>query len=332
MMKARFRAACLMGLALLTAACGPGVGGTGTTEPVDLSAFAASAASVCAATFAGQLSCTPGQNSVTSADGQPVGTQPVRFVDRQLGANLLVVFADNGVQLTARCRQIDFSGTWGTLKGSDPRYYGTQLVAGQLSRSLATLTVQPSTGGALSAVLRDADGQIMLGPLDLVPAPVPMPEAPACSPLVASPEPSPQPVGEPLSCDASQPGSPSVPFAPLDANLYGDWPARTYVVRTADEWAVAWASHDPLQVPVPARPAIDFPKCMVVGLSLGWGADGCHGVNVTRVDEAGDAVRVTYHTSTQPPPGAACTQSLVPMLALVRIRQTPKPVLFVPGG
>jgi len=200
------------------------------------------------------------------------------------------------------------------------------MAPGQASRSLASLTVQPAAGKALSAVLRDAAGQIVLGPIELVPTTITQPAA--CGEGQASPPAS----AEPQSCDLSLPNSPGVPFSPLQGNLHGSWPAQAYVARTADEWAALWARHDPLQVPPPERPVVDFARCMIVGLSLGWGSNGCSGVSITAVDETSDALRVSYRLNPPPPPDVFCTAQLVPLIALARVRQSPKPVLLVPAS
>ncbi len=162
------------------AACGPGVGGTGTGQSAaELVGFAATASSVCAAPLAGSLSC--GADSII--DATLVGTQPLRYIDTTAGANTVVDFSDNSVHLSAQCQRLDFIGDWGVTATQDQRYFGSVLLSGQLNRMPATLLVQPdpaSPTGDLIAVLRDAQGKLLLGPLVLRRAPAVLPVAPAC--------------------------------------------------------------------------------------------------------------------------------------------------------
>ena len=161
-------------------ACGPGVGGTGTGQSAaELAVFGASAASVCGAALAGSLSCGTDVPIV----GATVGTKPLQYIDATAGANTLVDFQDNSVHLVANCQRLDFIGDWGVTAAQDQRYFGSVLTFGQLARAPATLLVQAdpaSLTGDLIAVLRDAQGKLLLGPLVLKRAPVPLPVAPAC--------------------------------------------------------------------------------------------------------------------------------------------------------
>ena len=171
----------LAGLAAGLSACGPGVGGTGTGQSAtELSLFGASTASVCNAPLAGSLSCGPDATLVDPHSG----TKPVRYMDATVGTNTLVDFADNSVHLVATCQRLDFIGDWGITATQDQRYFGSVQMAGQPKRTPATLLVQPdaaSAGGDLIAVLRDAQGKLLLGPLVLRRAPALLPVAPACA-------------------------------------------------------------------------------------------------------------------------------------------------------
>jgi len=123
-------------------------------------------------------------------------------------------------------------------------------------------------------------------------------------------------------------GGVEVPFARLEADLYGDWPARTYVARNDAEWTAIWEQHDPLQTPPPARPAVDFSASTLVGVSEGWGPNGCYALLITRVSEHSAQVQVEYAVST-PPAEGVCTQALVPLVSFARIPATGKPVVFM---
>lgn len=120
-------------------------------------------------------------------------------------------------------------------------------------------------------------------------------------------------------------------FSPLEANLYGEWPVQTYVVRTRAELVATWAQHDSLQSPPAEMPEVDFSAYTVVGVSLGWGPSGCHGLRIARAFETRSDVRVLYQRLV--PTGAGlCTGSLVPLVAFVKIPATLKPVAFAETG
>lgn len=180
------RLLCTVGLLpvlLAMAACGPGVGGTGTGEspPPGLVAFGATPQSVCGAGFASALNCPAG----TAANPTPAadGTASVRFIDAGQGANLVVEISGNALRLDALCQGLHFNGDWGTTASSGTRFYGSYLLDGSLQRVNATFAVQAvagSTAGELTATLRDADGRLVLGPLTLRPAPLPLPSPGKC--------------------------------------------------------------------------------------------------------------------------------------------------------
>lgn len=173
----------LLPLMMALTACGPGVGGTGTGEsPLPgLAAFGATSQPVCGAGFAAALNCPAGTiaNPTPSADG----TASVRFIDAGQGARLVVEISGNAVRLDALCQGLHFSGDWGTTASGGSRFYGSYLVDGSLQRVNASLAVQAvpgSTTGELTATLQDAEGRLVLGPLTLRPAPLPLPSPGKC--------------------------------------------------------------------------------------------------------------------------------------------------------
>lgn len=131
----------------------------------------------------------------------------------------------------------------------------------------------------------------------------------------------------PLSAEASE-----IPVSQVEGNFYGNWPVQNYVARTDAQWRQIWDRHDPLQIPAPEMPVVDFSVNTVVGVSLGWGADGCHGLQIVRIMEDTEQIRIEYrHTFPDwgtAAPQFACTMSLVPLVAFVKIPATVKPIVF----
>ncbi|MCU0774375.1 MAG: hypothetical protein MUC74_07645 [Ideonella sp.] len=134
--------------------------------------------------------------------------------------------------------------------------------------------------------------------------------------------------------DASVDEGRAVPFSrvPADTGI-AVWPSRTYVVRTPGDWSAAWNTQEFLatQWPWPLQPDVDFASVMVVGLSMGTGPNGCHGLRIERVTELADTVRVEYRRTTDTGT-QACTQATVRLVDFVRIPVTTKPVSFAAMG
>lgn len=154
-------------LTFLLAACGPGVGGTGTgngsPEPgaAGLGYFGATPQSACTAPFAPLLGC--------NAIG--IGGDPVLGVQRIFTSECAVAtFEGDAVTFDALCTGWVFSGRWGVDGSGLARYYGLVGADPMLPPNLpATLEVQPQESGLL-VVLRAADGELLAGPLVLRPA------------------------------------------------------------------------------------------------------------------------------------------------------------------
>lgn len=138
------------------AACGPGVGGSGTGATDDpLQQFGATALPVCGNPLSPQLaSCVRGQ-SLSYADS---GTLP------RVTAQLL----DSHLELQAPCAGLKFSGDWAVVRDEPPRFYGT--VTSGTGTALASLVTVPALANGLQVELRDATGLKLLGPLTLFPA------------------------------------------------------------------------------------------------------------------------------------------------------------------
>ena len=114
----------------------------------------------------------------------------------------------------------------------------------------------------------------------------------------------------------------------LDADLYGDWPIGFYALRTEAGWAQLWAAHQRASPYAPARPAVDFQRHTLIGIALGWGPDGCHGLDVSNIVESQAEIRVDYRLSKPSRPGADCSLGVVALVYFATIPATQKPIRF----
>lgn len=176
----------LLPLLLALAGCGPGVGGTGTGEGYALEFFGARRASVCAASFAGELKC-PSSIVVGPAPVEDeAGSELVLWVDDPAGAGIVARINLSDLDLIASCGNVRFAGTWGETNDGNRRFFGNFTAPGVEVASPGTLTVESPQGGGLSFTLSDADGNAVLGPVALLRAdaePVPS----SCSTISPSP-------------------------------------------------------------------------------------------------------------------------------------------------
>ena len=132
-----------------------------------------------------------------------------------------------------------------------------------------------------------------------------------------------------VACGGSNGVQPrEVPFSRVAAFWATTDLRQTYAIRTEAEWRTAWQAHEPLTTPKTERPAVDFTTSMVLGLTLGSGPNGCHGVAIRRVVEQESRVQVEYSVAT-PAPGVACTQAIVPLTDFVVVERVDKPVAFL---
>lgn len=150
-------------LASWLAACGPGVGGTGTgngAEPpgvTGLDYFGAQTANACLTPFGPQIGCSVGTS------GDPVQALPVSLA----GECAAATFEGNDLVLDVVCGGWTFNGRWGQSATGVLRYYG--LVGTDLllpPTDPASVEVQ-AQGTSLVLWLRGADGRLLAGPLAL---------------------------------------------------------------------------------------------------------------------------------------------------------------------
>jgi hypothetical protein len=153
----------LLPLLLAAAGCGPGVGGTGTGEGYSLEYFGAKRASVCSASFAGQLKC-PSQIVIGPATVEPAaGSELVVWVDDPAVARVIARINLSDVDLDAHCDGLRFVGTWGETSEGKRRFFGHYTVAGTDGAQPGTLTVQDVDGAGLSYLLSDAADRTVFG-------------------------------------------------------------------------------------------------------------------------------------------------------------------------
>lgn len=179
----------LLPLLLAASGCGPGVGGTGTGEGFALDFFGARAMSVCTASFASELKCPSrivvGPMSVDLSGG----SEPVVWVDNPEDGRFTARISASDVDFLAHCENVRFQGTWGTTSKTkvegDGNFFGYYTVPGLDLALPGTLSVESDEAG-LTYVLRNAEGQVLLGPLTLQLAER-EPEPPTCTPGSASP-------------------------------------------------------------------------------------------------------------------------------------------------
>jgi len=161
--------------ALLLAACGPGVGGTGTglTSAADgLQAFGAQAVAACAPGAAASPAC-PAASGLGSTGGNPTAEV---WLDTVPGARWRLDVQGDNVTLERRCTQERFKGLWGSSPALGARYFGV-FGAEAVPGVPATLSVRTGEGGSLVLELRGLDERLLLPSVtvqrqsDTVPAP-----------------------------------------------------------------------------------------------------------------------------------------------------------------
>ncbi len=143
-------------VASLLAACGPGVGGSGTgAAEAPLQQFGATAITVCGNSLAPQAAaCVQGQ--------------PVSYADSATQPRVTAQLLDGHIELQAPCTGLTFSGEWAAVESQPPRFYGT--VSSASGTALASLLSAPAAEQGLRVELRDTRDALLLGPLTLTPA------------------------------------------------------------------------------------------------------------------------------------------------------------------
>jgi hypothetical protein len=162
-----------LGAALACAACGPGVGGTGTGGA--FVAFGAGATSVCNGAIGAELSCLSQAPAASGAAAS--GTLPVQFVDAA-GRITLDLNGDTAT-LQAACERLRFTGEFGIGAGGVQGFFGSYEVDANGVDLLAALSAAPGEG-MLTISLRDIGGNVLVQPVLLQRAAVPLPAPNPC--------------------------------------------------------------------------------------------------------------------------------------------------------
>lgn len=151
----------LMLITWLLAACGPGVGGTGTGEEGQgLQAFGAEAREVCASELAPLLACAPASPNAgaSGATGQPSAVRSWWSGD---GGRVQLGFDGNRIGVQAECGALEFRGLWGQVGTAPAAYYGWLRADG--GERPAVLQVQRDDPRLLFTLI-EADARVRLGP------------------------------------------------------------------------------------------------------------------------------------------------------------------------
>ena len=146
--------------ALLLAACGPGVGGTGTglTSVADgLQAFGAQAVAACAPGNATSPAC-PAASGLGSTGGNPAAEV---WLDAVSGARWRLDVQGDTVTLERRCTQERFRGQWGSSPALGARYFGI-FGAEAVPGTPASLSLRTGESGSLVLELRGLDERLLL--------------------------------------------------------------------------------------------------------------------------------------------------------------------------
>jgi PrcB C-terminal len=111
---------------------------------------------------------------------------------------------------------------------------------------------------------------------------------------------------------------------------YSGFSAPTHLtVRTRGEWQQAWQTLYAGQSPVPALPAIDFEREMVVVAAAGTRSNGCFAIDVTAANRLGNGGVEFELTETVPGPACVCTDALTQPVYVVKVESVPGPETFV---
>lgn len=135
-----------------------------------------------------------------------------------------------------------------------------------------------------------------------------------------------------VACDDDSPTAPGdgLAFETVAKASYSGFSEPTReVVRTPGEWAEVWQTLHAGQSEVPALPAIDFDREMVVVAAAGARANGCYSIDVTAARRRGNGAVEFELTETVPGPACGCTQAITQPVHAVRVARLPDPESFV---
>lgn len=157
-------------IAVLTSACGPGVGGTGRTAETREFAIQAGAqpVPVCSAAWAGLLNCQPPVSNPAVVAADHPGTAKIQYAsDSSAQPEWVLSFEGNKISLEGGCPRVSFNGEWGQVGGAAALYFGGYLNAQLIQPVLATGAIQALPPSNLESVpglqleLRGEDGKLL---------------------------------------------------------------------------------------------------------------------------------------------------------------------------
>lgn len=161
MLRWLFRGLLIAGLLGLLAACGPGIGGTGTGSDMEPTGNAAAPhpLALCDSELAPLLRCTSGATAA--------GSLLLWWADGSTTRDALLRLEGNAVDFEAVCSEWLFSGIWASVGGQPARFHGTvRSATGGVAPQAGTLTAQRQDA-ALVVQLFDASGRSLAGPFVL---------------------------------------------------------------------------------------------------------------------------------------------------------------------
>ena len=104
--------------------------------------------------------------------------------------------------------------------------------------------------------------------------------------------------------------------------------ALSVVIRTADEWRKLWEEHTTAYGdPKPALPAVDFAKCMVIGVYAGQKPTGGYELRIVRTKATDAGVDLEWSLAS-PPPDMVVTQALTEPYVLIVVDRQEGDVTF----
>jgi len=134
------------------------------------------------------------------------------------------------------------------------------------------------------------------------------------------------------ACDDSPatPGDAALSFETLvQASTSGFSESQRRVVDDAADWAQTWQTLYAGQSPLPALPAVDFGREIVILAAAGPRSNGCYAIEITRVSLTRRRTLEVDVTETVPGPACVCTQAVTQPAHLVKVERVSAPVNFV---
>ena len=125
------------------------------------------------------------------------------------------------------------------------------------------------------------------------------------------------------ACDSDSPTAPRDGLFEIESvvkvSQSGYTEPQRATIRTADEWARAWATLHAGLRPVPPRPPIDFERTVVVLAALGTRPNGCFTIDIAGVQPSIEGQPVFDVLETRPGLSCVCPEVVTQAAHAVRI-------------